>query len=98
MKANYFHVHDEAANEPIPATNALYGVLLELGDFVGTATELKAGLDRLVDPHIRDSWGWPKAANSLSLALRRLIPNLRKAGIEVEMGIRQGRAGKRMIQ
>ncbi len=69
------------ALEASPLTDSLR-VIAEQG-FTGTATEL---LDRLVDlvgEDVPRKKTWPKTANSLSGALRRLAPNLREIGIDI---------------
>lgn len=57
-------------------------------DFEGTATELLKALAVRVDEAARKQKGWPPNGTSLSGKLRRLAPNLRKAGIEVILGER----------
>jgi hypothetical protein len=54
----------------------------------GTATELLARLDASVDETKRRSRHWPKSARALTNALRRTAANLRRAGIEVDLGDR----------
>src|SRR5262249_36340839 len=48
----------------------------------GTASELLEELGKVAGDQMKAK-EWPKKANSLSNHLRRLAPNLRKAGIEV---------------
>ena len=64
--------------------------------FTGTVAELKARLDCMVSDALRRSVRWPKAPNILSNALRRMIPSLRAAGIELQFG-RNDEQGRRMV-
>jgi hypothetical protein len=55
-------------------------------EWAGSATELLAELVKLVDPKIAASEDWPKRPNGLGGKLRRLAPNLRKTGLNIEFG------------
>jgi len=57
----------------------------------GTAAELLELLDARVEEFTRRQREWPKSPRTLSCALRRLAPNLRTAGLEVQFLPRQGR-------
>jgi len=61
--------------------------LLELAKdgFHGTASELLEKLAALNEAAVKRN-GWPKSATSLSGQLRRLAPNFRQTGVEVEFG------------
>jgi hypothetical protein len=52
--------------------------------FHGSATELLAELEKLVEDDVRRKKDWPTAPHVLSGKLRRLAPSLRKVGIGVE--------------
>ena len=52
--------------------------------FEGTATDLLALLANHAGEEAVRQRGWPADASRLSLELRRLAPNLREIGIEVE--------------
>jgi hypothetical protein len=52
--------------------------------FSGTTTELLARLNSMVNDGVRRSSHWPKAPNSLSNALRRMVGSLRLAGVDVD--------------
>ena len=58
-----------------------------------TATELLHHLESIVDDRTRNSKAWPSAGRTLSNALRRLAPNLRRAGVSVDFK----HSGKRLI-
>jgi hypothetical protein len=59
----------------------------ETGSWQGTATELVQALDAHADEATRSRRAkqreWPKTGHELSGALRRLVPNLRAAGVDV---------------
>jgi hypothetical protein len=52
--------------------------------WVGTASELLDELRKIVDDKTAAAKDWPKGANVLSNKLRRLAPNLRKTGLDIE--------------
>jgi len=58
--------------------------LVELGSWTGTSTDLLKRLNGLADDRVQRLKSWPKAGNTLSGILRRLAPNLRADGIDVE--------------
>ncbi len=62
----------------------------------GTATELLDCLSKTATDIERRSPDWPRDATRLSSLLRRIAPNLRTAGIEVEFR-REGASSMRMI-
>jgi hypothetical protein len=62
----------------------------------GTATELHTLLDSLVDEVTRRQPHWPKNARAVSNVLRRLLPNLRKTGIQIESE-REGTLDRRRL-
>lgn len=70
-------------------------VLLEAGDYCGTATELLDRLVAIVGETATHRRGWPRNPTALSRELARLAPNLRAVGIEVERG--RGVHGRRSI-
>jgi hypothetical protein len=50
----------------------------------------------MVSEALRRSVRWPKAPNALSSAIRRMAPNLRAAGIELQFS-RNDEQGRRVI-
>jgi DNA polymerase I-like protein with 3'-5' exonuclease and polymerase domains len=70
--------------------------LVEQAEFTGTATELLVRLNEMADEATRKQRGWPARPNILSNQLRRVAPNLRRSGIEVDLN-RGGRDGRRAI-
>ena len=76
----------------------LYEPLAQLArqGFMGTVAELRVQLDSMVSETVHRSARWPKAPNILSSALRRMAPNLREAGIEIEFS-RPDHSGRRTV-
>ena len=76
----------------------LYGPLAELAreGFTGTVAELHARLDSMVSDALRRSVRWPKAPNGLGNALRRMVTNLRAAGVELQFS-RNDVQGRRVV-
>jgi hypothetical protein len=76
----------------------LYQPLAELAreGFTGTVADLRARLDCMVSDAMRRSVRWPKAANGLSSALRRMAATLRAAGIELQFS-RNNEQGRRIV-
>jgi hypothetical protein len=62
--------------------------------FQGTASELLEQLEPLAGDEVIRRKGWPGSAKALSSALKRIAPNLRAVGVEVE---RRREAGRRLI-
>src|SRR5262249_53878312 len=87
MAAYQGNVRD--ANEIALGESPLVAPLRRLVDervqWRGTASELLDELNKLVEDKVTLSREWPKRANALSGQLRRLAPNLRKTGLEVEL-------------
>jgi hypothetical protein len=67
-------------------SSPLYGPVAELAreGFSGTVTELYARLTGMMSESMRRSVRWPKAPNALGTALRRMVSNLRAAGIDIQ--------------
>jgi len=87
----------EAANE-LPLETPIADAVRKLGlPWVGTATQLLAALESLVDERTRRLKGWPASGRSLSNGLRRLVPNLRQAGINIKFCRDKSHARSRMI-
>jgi hypothetical protein len=70
--------------------------LLELADWMGTATSLLADLNAHASEKTQGLKTWPKSGQALSNALRRLAPNLRAAGVLVKF-TREAHTGRRLI-
>src|SRR5262245_38472691 len=70
--------------------------LAEHGEWSGTSTELLENLNGLVDDSTRRAKSWPTTPRYLGGEVRRLAPNLRSIGMEVEF-TREARAARRRI-
>jgi hypothetical protein len=82
---------NEAALEASPVTDAIQSLLGSNPAVEETATELLVKLGGEVSNKTSELKVWPKSAQSLSAALRRLAPNLRAIGIEVDFKRVSGR-------
>jgi hypothetical protein len=67
-----------------PAFTPLRGLVQSEIVWEGTATELLARLETLVDEQTKRRKSWPPNASQLSIRLRRMAPAMRKVGIEFE--------------
>jgi hypothetical protein len=65
--------------------------------FKGEASALLEELNGLADEQARKQKGWPAKPHILSGMLRRMAPNLRRAGMTVKFD-REGKARKRIIE
>jgi hypothetical protein len=70
--------------------------LAAAGGWCGTASALLARLEELAGDAARRP-GWPKRPNSLSSELRRLAPELRRAGVVVDFTRAGGRSRARLV-
>jgi hypothetical protein len=71
--------------------------LVDQAPWAGTATELSRKLTELIPDCGVDTRDWPRSPRELSACLRRLAPNLRDAGIEVQFGQTPGNRSKKTI-
>jgi hypothetical protein len=76
----------EAANELTLEANPIAPIVRKLAkiSFTGTASELLDRLNSLATDEQRRQKGWPANGRALSGSLRRIAPNLRAVGINVE--------------
>jgi hypothetical protein len=72
--------------------------LLEVtgGGFEGTMTELLETLAGKVNEKVTRRKDWPKTGRGLSSHVKRLAPNLRALGVEIEFG-REANTGRRIV-
>ena len=63
-------------------------------EWEGTATTLKVALEQRADERVVKSKEWPKQPHLLSGELKRIAPNLRRTGLDVEFG----KSGRRFIR
>jgi len=59
------------------------------GGWKGTSTELLAALTQILSEGTLRSKTWPKTPKALASNLRRLVPFLRQAGVEVDFPIKR---------
>jgi hypothetical protein len=80
----------ENANDLALEASLIAGVLVEFardtGRWKGKPSELLEELNRLAGEDMRKQQGWPKRANALSGAVKRIAPNLRAVGVECGEG------------
>jgi hypothetical protein len=89
--------NSEAANDlPLetPVADAIRRLVLP---WAGTATQLLAELDSVVDERTRRLKSWPASGRLLSNGLRRLVPNLRKVGVSIRFCRDTSHARSRII-
>lgn len=87
---------NELAIEAALIVAPLRGLLTANGtSWEGTATDLLHDLNAHADERTRKAQGWPSNGRSASNALRRVAPNLRRAGVDVTFQPRKNR--KRLI-
>ncbi|QDU44250.1 hypothetical protein Mal52_27280 [Symmachiella dynata] len=78
----------ETANESAIESSVIAEPLLlfldNRNEWQGTATELKMELEDIADQRVVKQKGWPKLPHFLSGEMRRIAPNLRRIGYDVE--------------
>lgn len=87
---------NEIALEASPVGKVLVDFVGHVGQWSGTATELLHELEERAEEKTHRLKSWPATARTLGAAVKRLAPNLREEGIDVEFG-RTGRKGTRTI-
>lgn len=80
---NAYGRNREEATEVAIDASLVARLLLNLGSWSGTATQLMTYLDSRANEQERKSRSWPKSPRGLSNAIRRLLPLLRETGLEV---------------
>jgi hypothetical protein len=85
----------EATNESALESSPVAKVVMEMMNartlWRGTATELLSELEKLADEKTMRLRIWPATPRALAGVLKRLAPNLRQVGVEVETGGHTGR-------
>jgi hypothetical protein len=87
---------NDFALEASPVATAILR-LLEQAPWSGTADQLLQRLGQLVPQDVRISRGWPKMPHNLSRTLRRIAPNLRADGVEIEFSQTGGSRSRKII-
>jgi len=77
---------NDVALDSSQVASLVIAMVREQGKWAGTATELLGVIDARADDQMRRAKWWPKSARAVAGVLRRLAPNLRVAGFEVEFG------------
>ncbi|MBC7515534.1 MAG: DUF3854 domain-containing protein [Alkalinema sp. FL-bin-369] len=85
-QANRNLIHETAIDNDAIATALLQ--LLEVQNFMGSASELLSKLGAIVTDEQRKAPDWIKSPRVLGRRLARLAPELRKHGIEIRTGFR----------
>lgn len=75
---------NEVALEASPVARPLIDLLNEQSEWVGTSTELLEALESRVSDQVKRQRIWPSNGRSMTGHLKRLAPNLRVAGWQVE--------------
>jgi hypothetical protein len=88
----------EISLEASPVASEVRRLLASVGEWTGTAQELLELLEKTAPGEPAHLKAWPKSPRSLSAKLRRLAPNLRAIGIEVEFEQTSGGGSKRLIR
>jgi hypothetical protein len=86
---------NEIALEASPVATELERFLAETSYWSGNYKDLLAELEKRASEAIKQLESWPKSPRGLSGELRRLAPNLRAAGIEIEFPGKVGRGDDR---
>jgi len=87
---------NQIALEASPIAAPLFAILAR-GPWQGTASALLKALAQNVDPEAKTKMAWPQTESALSVTLRRLAPNLRSAGIDLNFGRQTDRSRTRTI-
>ena len=86
---------NEVALEASPVAMELMGFISETYPWSGSCKDLLAELERRATEGTKKLPSWPKTPRKLAGVLRRLGPNLRASGIEIELGGKEGRGRDR---
>ena len=82
---------NDAALEGSPVAGAVAAFMALRNEWSGTAAELLAGLNTLVEEATTKRKGWPVDGAQLGKILRRIAPNLRRAGTDLQFDTRKRR-------
>jgi hypothetical protein len=88
---------NQRALESSPLALAVWRLMREREEWIGTSTQLLQELKSAATKEQREDSGFPRAANSLSAEMNRIAPALREGvGIEYADQAREGREGRRV--
>jgi hypothetical protein len=88
----------ETVIEADPVAVAVRALMASTTEWKGTATLLLSVLGNRAGETVRHSKHWPGASHVLSRRLRRAATFLRKTGIDVDLGDREGHASNKIIR
>jgi len=88
---------NEIALESSPIAALVIALVSKQGAWSGTATDLLHVVEKRADDLARRAKWWPRTAQGMAGALRRVAPNLRKAGIWVEHSRAGGHDRQRLV-
>lgn len=103
----YKQNRDNASNIAVESSlisPAIFKLVEKSDEWMGEAQDIKAILDSITDPITQRNQYYPKTPLKIANDLRRLAPDFRRLGINVdirqagEKGIREGGTGKRIIK
>jgi len=77
---------NEMALDASPIGKTLVTFVDQVGEWCGSAAELLKELNRKSEESVHYTKSWPQTARSLGTTVRRIAPNLRQTGIDVEFG------------
>jgi hypothetical protein len=89
---------NELALESSPIGRAVLDLIATTPSWRSSASDLLDRLNVSANEQTRRLSNWPKDARSLSGTLSRLTPNLRRAGVEVDIGRESGGIRRRFIR
>ncbi len=88
---------NELALEASPIGKGVLDLLTRISHWEGTASELLDAIEHVVDEKTRRLKAWPNSARALSGKVKRLAPNLRELGVDVEFSRETGGTRRRII-
>ncbi|MGA9652466.1 MAG: ATP-binding protein [Polyangia bacterium] len=88
---------NQTALESSEIATLVIALVGDRGEWSGTAKDLLQALEGRADDWARRGKGWPRTARAMAGALRRVAPNMRKAGIRIEFSRAAGRDRQRVI-
>ena len=77
---------NELALESSPIGKAIMDYMATTSYWTGTAGDLLTELEQHADDRVKHQKGWPHSSRALSGILKRLAPNLRAVGVDVQFG------------
>jgi hypothetical protein len=77
---------NELALESSPIGKSVMDYMATTSYWTGTAGDLLGELEQQADDRVKRQKGWPQSSRTLSGVLKRLAPNLRAVGVDVQFG------------